>query len=572
MCVVPRNLATTLVFLASILILGCNESTSPRTGSILVTVVTTGATGDRDSDGYTLKIDDGPASPIDINALVTIADVAIGTHIVMLDGLQSNCSPTGSNPRTVEVTGGKGAAPVAISFFISCVQKTGTVVVSTVTTGSDLDPDGYIVLAAGPRGNIPANGTLTITSLTEGPWGVTLGGLSVNCTIDDPQTKLVNVTSAAPAQVAFSVRCVPTFSLRVTMVTTGVDLDSDGYSVQAQLAGSSFVRGAAVQANGTATLSELVPGDYVVTLSEVEPNCDAVNPAQRTVSVAQNPTAVTLEVTCEKARQLAYVNNVGRNADIYVVSSNDAGNSAITRDSNADFDPAWSPDGSKIAFASDRGSNSDIYVMGADGTNQVRLTLNAGSDQRPAWSADGARIAFVSFRDGNNEIYVMNADGSNQVRVTNDVSHDSDPAWSPDGTKIAFSSGRGGGGGIWVMNPDGTGLSRLTINSRGDWHPDWSPDGTRIVFSRGASASTRDIYVMNADGTGVASLTSGYALALDPSWSPDGRKIAFSAQTCDDYYYYYYYCNARLMVVGLDGTVFAPLTTPSNASNPMWRP
>ncbi|HYN80066.1 MAG TPA: hypothetical protein VES88_01075 [Gemmatimonadaceae bacterium] len=569
---VPRSFSDTLLFLGSILILGCNESTTPRTGTIQVTVTTTGATSDRDSDGYTLKIDDRPGSPIDINATVTIADVAIGTHSVMLEGLQANCSPTGSNPRTVEVTGGKGAAPATVSFFVSCVQKTGSIVVTTVTTGSDLDPDGYTVVAGGPRGTIPANGTLTVTGVTEGAWGVTLSGLSLNCAIDPPATKIVTVTSAAPVQVAFSVRCVPTLSLRVTLVTTGVDLDADGYNIQAQLAGSSFVTGAGVQANGTATLTGLAPGDYAVTLSEVEPNCDAAKPGPQTVSVAANPTALTIEVTCEKGRQLAYANNVGRNADIYVIGSNNAGATVVTSDATADADPAWSPDGSKIAFTSERGGNYDIYVMSADGTNQVRLTTSTSVDNRPAWSPDGAKIAFASVRDGNAEIYVMNADGSSQVRITNDIAPDSEPAWSPDGTKIAFSSGRPGGGGIWIMNPDGSGLNRLTTNSRGDWSPDWSPDGTRIAFSSEVSASTRDIYVMNADGTGVTSLTSGYVLAQDPSWSPDGRKIAFSSPLCADYYYYHYYCDARLLVVGLDRTIYASLTTPSNASNPMWRP
>lgn len=570
---VPPNLAIPPVILASLLILACSESSGPRTGSILVTVVTSGASGDRDSDGYTLKIDDKPGVPVDLNALLTIADLAIGTHVVWLDGLQSNCSPTGSNPRTVEVTGGKGAAPVAVSFFVSCVQKTGSIEVSTVTTGSELDSDGYMVLAGGPRGNIAANGSLTITGMSEGPWGVTLGGLSINCTIDDPQTKIVTVSSVAPVQVAFSVRCAPTVSLNVTAATTGVDFDSNGYSLQLHLPGTTFVDITRLPANGTATFRGLGPGNYVLSWLDIAANCNAVTPSPRMVNVGAGANTLALEFNCETARQLAYVNNVGRNADIYLISSNDAGNVFVTRDATADADPAWSPDGNKIAFTSERGGNFDIYVMNADGTNQLRLTQSTSVDSRPAWSPDGAKIAFASLRDGNAEIYVMNADGSGQVRITNDIAPDSEPAWSPDGTKIAFSSGRAGSGGIWVMNADGSGLNRLTTNPRGDWTPDWSPDGTRIAFSRGVSASTRDIYVMNAGGTGVASLTSGLFGAQDPAWSPDGRKIAFSAPESDYYYCYYYsYCDTRLLVVALDGTLYAPLTTPSSATNPTWRP
>ena len=51
--------------------------------------------------------------------------------------------------------------------------------------------------------------------------------------------------------------------------------------------------------------------------------------------------------------------------------------------------------------------------MRQDGSNQTRLTNNAASDFEPAWSPDGSKIAFNSTRDVNNEIYVMDANGAN---------------------------------------------------------------------------------------------------------------------------------------------------------------
>jgi dipeptidyl aminopeptidase/acylaminoacyl peptidase len=434
-----------------------------------------------------------------------------------------------------------------------------------VTSGPEPDNDGYTVIVGGTgRGTVPANGTLSISPVREGPWGVSLSGVSLNCAVDAPILKTVNVELAKSVQVSFTVRCVATVTLRVTAKTTGVDLDSDGYDVRVQFEGGSTAKGLPI--NGVVTIPGLAPGNYDLSLLGVAANCNPVTPSRQTVAVLANPTDVTLEVLCEKASQLAFVTTTGTNLDIHVINSNSTDDHVIASDPTADVDPAWSPDGSKIAFASRRSGNLDIYTVGADGANPVHLTVSAADDFGPAWSPDGGRIAFVSQRDGNLEIYVMNADGSNQVRLTNSVVNDVDPAWSPNGAKIALSRNNG----IAVMNSDGSGLTQLTTNLRGDWQPAWSPDGTRIAFSRGISASVRDIFTMNPDGTGLAALTGGFS-AQSPAWSPDGRKIAFGGVSCDAYYYYYG-CSSQIMIVGLDGTVHTPLATTGASTNPSWRP
>lgn len=573
MCFASRNLATVLLCLAGITGLGCTDATSP-TGSILVTISTTGSTANLDADGYMLTVDDKPASPVAVNVVFTIPDVAVGTHELSLSGLQSNCTIAGNNPRTVDVAaaGSKSSLPTTVTFFVTCGPKTGTIRVKTVTTGSEIDANGYqVIVGGGSRGNVASNGTVDIGGFAEGVWGVVLGGVAINCKVDPPVLRDVTVTFDQPVVVEFFVRCIATVTMQITMATTGVDLDLNGYTFNLQVPVSGFLASDTLKTNGTTTVAGLAPGNYLLTLQGIAPNCDAVTPNPQTVSAAAVLTTVHLEVTCEKARQLAFVSGTGRSSDIHVINSNDAGDLPIVSNPGTDRDPAWSPDGSKLAFTSERdGAGLDIYTRASDAT-VVRLTQNFGA-YRPAWSPDGARIAFVSQRSGSAEIYVMDADGSNQVRITNNPSHDTDPAWSPDGTKIAFTSDRGGNIAIWVMNADGSSAKALTTNSRGDWHPAWSPDGTKIAFSRGVSTNIRDIWTMNADGTLVAPLTNGLQGAQDPSWSPDGRKIALSTPSCDSYYYYYYSCDAAIVVVGLDGTIHSALTSTSAASDPTWRP
>ena len=71
------------------------------------------------------------------------------------------------------------------------------------------------------------------------------------------------------------------------------------------------------------------------------------------------------------------------------------------------------------------------FARNAAGSAQTRLTFNTDTDWLPSWSPDGTKIAFATDRDGNSEIYVMNNDGTEQTNFTNNVSEDTRPSWGP---------------------------------------------------------------------------------------------------------------------------------------------
>ncbi|OPZ45111.1 MAG: translocation protein TolB [Euryarchaeota archaeon ADurb.BinA087] len=243
--------------------------------------------------------------------------------------------------------------------------------------------------------------------------------------------------------------------------------------------------------------------------------------------------------------------------EIYTMNPDGSGQVRLTTNTEYDFYPAWSPDGSRIAYMTDwmtglEGDNvREIYVMKADGTDPVRLTNNTADDLFPAWSPDGSKIAFTSDRDGNYEIYTMNADGTNQTRITSNVG--TQPSWSPDGSKIAFISNRDGYVDIYTMNADGTNPIRITNDVYTNSRPSWSPDGSKIVFASSWSGGS-GIYLMNADGTNMIPLNVSVWLVYDkqPSWSPDGSKITFTSDRDG---------NDEIYTMNADGTNPIRLTT-----------
>lgn len=524
---------------------------SANQGSIAVTVASFGT--DVDPDGYLVSLGTGPSQTVASAGSATFANVPVGSQTVTLSGLAPNCTISGASSIAVTVFFGTVATA---DFSVTCAANVGSVAVTTVTSGSSVDPNGYSVsVSGGSTRAIGVNETSTIGGVPIGSRVVTLSGVASNCTVAGGNTRNVNVTYGATTTASFTVTCVTQGTIAVT-VTSPVS-DFNGYTV----AGSS-VPAMRITPKDTLYFAGAPGTDITVVLSGYRTSCTVPN-AARTVTF---PTADTLfvnyAISCTFDTLIFTSDNSAGIIDVYSVNASGANLTQITNTNAEESDPSYSPDGSQIvaslqpagflvvmnsdgsnvrgvspgviagqlspawhpngtrlAFACQPSSTLEICLMNVDGTGFVRYASGAGSDD-PAFSPDGQRIVYSTSRDGNTEIYVMNADGTNQLRLTNDPGSDRNPSFNKDGTKIIFRSTRSGNSEVYVMNADGTGVTRLTTTAVDEFWPRFSPDDQRISFTSTEDGVNWDLYVMNADGSGRRRVTTGAGADYQPSWKP----------------------------------------------------
>jgi hypothetical protein len=190
------------------------------------------------------------------------------------------------------------------------------------------------------------------------------------------------------------------------------DFSPDVYYLPADLASASAAPADAPPAPGTAKVSRVTAKDSGYN------SWPSISPNGKTVVFASNGATADL---------------VGTHIYSAPVEGGEARDMTSNMGANAETEPEWSPDGTRIVFriVPKTSPNGDIYVMNADGGGKKQLVGGAGDNIRPHWSPDGKYVAFTSNRTGKWEVFVVEVESGTIFQVTETDKMTICTSWSP---------------------------------------------------------------------------------------------------------------------------------------------
>ena len=189
-----------------------------------------------------------------------------------------------------------------------------------------------------------------------------------------------------------------------------------------------------------------------------------------------------------------------RNSDIWLYEVDRGVNTRFTFDPAVEWNPVWSPDGSRVVFASNRKVHHDLYEKVSSGASSEQLLLETGYDKTPSdWSPDGKFILFHSAGDPKTktDIWVLPMSGEKKPTPFLQTEYSElNGRFSPDMRWIAYQSDESGRNEIYVRPFPGAD-AKWQVSTSGGGSPRWHRNGKEIFYG-----SAGRIMSVEVDGVG----------------------------------------------------------------------
>ncbi len=253
----------------------------------------------------------------------------------------------------------------------------------------------------------------------------------------------------------------------------------------------------------------------------------AADPAGRVISWSADSKTVVLSDTQDGVRHSLYLVDIASHQTTQIT---------FPGRTQSDFNPSFSPNGSRIAFVRQNGEGRyelHVLTIAAHSVRSAKILQLPGFERdafgQPVWTPDSAHIVFVANHNGETGLWLVTPEfegAPHFVAVGRDVIQ---PAISKLGQLAYIHRPRGVG--LWKMSLEADATPVLVMGSqRTQDSPELSPQGDKLAFSSNREGNM-NVWVSNTNGSSPAPVTFFKGpLAGSPSWSPNGSQLVFDVR------------------------------------------
>lgn len=188
----------------------------------------------------------------------------------------------------------------------------------------------------------------------------------------------------------------------------------------------------------------------------------------------------------------------------------------------------WSPDSRYLAYhRADLNFNREVYIQSiAENSEPINVSMHPGNDYNPQWSPDGSKLAFISDRnDDDSDLWFawLRQEDWLQAQEEREEGYYFDDEESQDTTQDQ------------ALDLDLEGiykrLEQVTSLEGNESHYAIAPDGESFYFTRyNPLRKGRDLYSIKYDGSELKELTDNGPSPNQLQWGPKHKKLYFNSK------------------------------------------